>query len=30
MIDLTEENIKLKNFQDGTQKSKCPQCQPPH
>ena len=30
MIDLTEENIKLKNFQDGTQKTKCPQCQPPH
>ena len=30
MLDLTEENIKLKHQQDGTQKTKCPQCQPPH
>lgn len=30
MIDLSNENIRLKNFEDGTQKTKCPQCQPPH
>ena len=27
---IFENNIKLKHQQDGTQKTKCPQCQPPH
>ena len=30
MIDLSNENIRLKNADIGTQKTKCPQCQPPH
>ena len=30
MLDLSDVNIKLKHYQDGTQKTKCPQCQPPH
>lgn len=30
MIDLSNENIRLKNTSVGTQKVKCPKCQPPH
>ena len=27
---LNEENIKVKNYETGSQKLKCPRCQPPH
>ena len=27
---LRDENIKLKHYQQGTEKTKCPECQPPH
>ena len=27
---LYEENIKTKHYDNGTQKLKCPECQPPH
>ena len=34
MIDisrkLSDEGIKIKDFVDGNQKTKCPKCQPPH